>query len=368
VIKERGFIAFSIMAPNDNLTAVLHGINDMRLEQRPIPVPKANQVLLRMEVVGICGSDVHYLVSGRIGPFVVKGPMVIGHEASGTVLEVGKDVKNLKPGDRVAIEPGITCRLCPDCKNGNYHLCRDMIFCATPPVDGNLTRYYVHDADFCHKLPDNMDLEEGALMEPLSVGVHACKRAGVRVGSVVLVLGAGPIGLVSMLTAKAMGASKVIITDLVDHRLKKARELGADFTLRIDKSMTEDDIIKTIKTQLGQDPTVTLECTGAEQCVRVALQVTRSGGVVILVGLGKFEMTVPLAGALVREVNIRGVFRYNNDYPIAIELVKTGKVNVKPLVTHHYTIEDTLKAFNTAKTGEGNPIKVLIHANPDWKP
>jgi L-iditol 2-dehydrogenase len=339
-----------------------------------------------MEVVGICGSDVHYLVSGKIGPFVVKGPMVIGlylrsyvlyaynrnpnlgHEASGTVLEVGKDVKNLKPGDRVAIEPGITCRLCPDCKNGNYHLCRDMIFCATPPVDGNLTRYYVHDADFCHKLPDNMDLEEGALMEPLSVGVHACKRAGVRVGSVVLVLGAGPIGLVSMLTAKAMGASKVIITDLVDHRLKKARELGADFTLRIHKSMTEDDIIKIIKTKLGQDPTVTLECTGAEQCVRVAVQVTRSGGVVILVGLGKFEMTVPLAGALVREVNIRGVFRYNNDYPIAIELVKTGKVNVKPLVTHHYTIEDTLKAFNTAKTGEGNPIKVLIHANPDWKP
>jgi L-iditol 2-dehydrogenase len=150
--------------------------------------------------------------------------------------------------------------------------------------------------------------------------------------------------------------------------LKKARELGADFTLRIHKSMTEDDIIKIIKTKLGQDPTVTLECTGAEQCVRVALQVTRSGGVVILVGLGKFEMTVPLAGALVREVNIRGVFRYNNDYPIAIELVKTGKVNVKPLVTHHYTIEDTLKAFNTAKTGEGNPIKVLIHANPDWKP
>jgi L-iditol 2-dehydrogenase len=356
------------MATKDNLTAVLYGIGDMRLEQRPIPVPKDHQVLLKMETVGICGSDVHYLVSGRIGPFIVEKPMIIGHEASGTVLQVGKDVKSLKPGDRVAIEPGVGCRVCSFCKEGAYHLCPEMIFCATPPVDGNLSRYYVHDADFCYKLPDNVSLDEGALMEPLSVGVHACKRANVRFGDVVLISGAGPIGLVTLLAAKAMGATKAIITDVVDSRLKKAKEIGADYTLKIEKNMSEEQIVKTIKQLLGEDPNISLDCTGVEQCVRVALQATKTGGVVTLVGLGKFEMNLPLTSALIREVDIRGVFRYNNDYPTAIELVKTGRANVKMLITHHYKIEDTLKAFHTAKTGEGNPIKILIHANADWKP
>jgi L-iditol 2-dehydrogenase len=243
-----------------------------------------------------------------------------------------------------------------------------MIFCATPPVDGNLSRYYVHDADFCYKLPDNVSLDEGALMEPLSVGVHACKRANVRFGDVVLILGAGPIGLVTLLAAKAMGATKAIITDVVDSRLKKAKEIGADYTLKIEKNMSEEQIVKTIKQLLGEDPNISLDCTGVEQCVRVALQATKTGGVVTLVGLGKFEMNLPLTSALIREVDIRGVFRYNNDYPTAIEMAKTGKANVKTLITHHYKIEDTVKAFHTAKTGEGNPIKILIHASADWKP
>jgi L-iditol 2-dehydrogenase len=199
---------------SDNLTAVLYGINDLRLEQRPIPTPNDDDVLLQMEVVGICGSDVHYLVNGRIGDFVVEKPMVIGHEAAGTVVEIGKNVKNLKKGDRVAIEPGYGCRKCTYCKEGRYNLCPDMKFCATPPYDGNLARFYVHPADFCFKLPNNVSLEEGALLEPLSVGVHACKKGGVGVGSVVLILGAGPIGLVTLISAKAFGATKVIIAGL----------------------------------------------------------------------------------------------------------------------------------------------------------
>ncbi|XP_019877681.2 sorbitol dehydrogenase-like [Aethina tumida] len=354
--------------PKDNLSAVLYGINDIRLEQRPIPVPKDNQVLLAMDVIGICGSDVHYLVHGQCGPFILKDPMVIGHEAAGTVVKCGKAVKNLKPGDRVAIEPGICCRQCSFCREGNYHLCKDLTFCATPPDDGNLARYYVHDADFCFKLPDNMDLEEGALMEPLSVGVHACKRGNVRIGSVCLVLGAGPIGLVTLLSAKAMGASKVIITDIVQHRLDLAKKLGADYTLLIQKGWTDVDIVEKVKELLGEEPTQSFDCTGQEQCVRVAVSATKSAGTAVLVGMGKTEMTLPLAGALVREVDIRGVFRYNNDYPTSIEMVKTGKVNVKPLITHHFTLEQTVQAFETAKTGAGNPVKILIHANPNWKP
>jgi len=356
------------MAPQDNLTAVLYGINDIRLEQRPIPVPKDDQVLLQMEVVGICGSDVHYMVHGGIGPFILKKPMVIGHEASGVVVQVGKKVKNLKPGDKVAIEPGVPCRICAFCKSGDYHLCPEVFFCATPPDDGNLARYYVHAADFCHKLPPNMDLEDGALMEPLAVGVHATKRGKVTVGDVVLILGAGPIGLVTLLSAKAMGASKIIVTDVFESKLQTAKEIGAHYTIKFEKGMQEDDIVAKIKELLGEEPNKTFDCSGAEQCVRIALKVTKSKGIVVLVGMGKFEQTLPLAAAIIREVDIRGVFRYNNDYPTAIDMVKTGKISVKPLITHHYKMEDTIKAFHTAKTQEGNPIKILIHANPNWKP
>lgn len=165
-----------------------------------------------MAAVGICGSDVHYWTHGRIGHFVLGSPMIIGHEAAGIVVGCGKNVNHLMPGDRVAVEPGVPCRQCADCKRGKYNLCKDIIFCATPPCNGNLTRFYTHAADFCHKLPDNVSLEEGALLEPISVAVQACKRAGVTLGSKVLITGAGPIGLVSMMVAKAMGASEVIIS------------------------------------------------------------------------------------------------------------------------------------------------------------
>ncbi|KAK8374803.1 hypothetical protein O3P69_015526 [Scylla paramamosain] len=197
---------------NDNLSAVLYAKNDLRMENRLIPEPGPNEVLLHMSCVGICGSDVSYLKRGAIGDFIVKAPMVLGHESSGVVAKCGSNVKNLKPGDRVAIEPGVPCRMCNFCKSGKYNLCPDVVFCATPPYDGSLCRYYKHAADFCFKLPDHVSLEEGAILEPLSVGVHACRRAGVTMGSNVLVLGAGPIGLVSLLTAKAMGASQICVT------------------------------------------------------------------------------------------------------------------------------------------------------------
>ncbi|KAJ8950185.1 hypothetical protein NQ318_003174 [Aromia moschata] len=326
-----------------------------------------SEVLLQIEVVGICGSDVHYLVHGRIGPFVVNKPMIIGHEASGTVVKVGKKVKNLKPGDHVAIEPGVPCRFCWYCKTGDYHLCKDIFFCATPPDDGNLSRYYVHEADFCHLLPPNMDLEDGALMEPLSVGVHACKRGNVRVGAICLILGAGPIGLVTLLSAKAMGASKIIITDVHDIKLQMAKRLGADYTINIEH-LSKKGIINKIRELLGEDPTISFDCCGMEQCVRVAVTVShKDWRSCYPCRFRKIRDDPSLASALMREVDIRGVFRYNNDYPTAIEMVKTGKINVKPLITHHYTLEDTLKAFHTAMTQEGNPIKVLIHANPNWK-
>ncbi|XP_066994503.1 sorbitol dehydrogenase [Anabrus simplex] len=347
----------------DNLTAVLYKVNDLRLEQRPIPEPKDDQVLLKMGCVGICGSDIHYLVHGRINKFIVESPMICGHEASGVVVKLGKNVTKLKIGDRVAIEPGVPCRKCSFCKEGRYNLCEDIFFCATPPDDGNLSRYYAHAADFCYKLPDHVSLEEGALLEPLSVGVHACRRAGVCLGSTVLITGAGPIGLVSLISAKAMGASKVVITDLLQHRLDQAKKLGADFTIQVGKGETEDELVNQIHSLMGEAPEKTIDCSGAEATIRLAILATKSGGVVVLVGMGSPEVKVPLVNACAREVDLRGVFRYCNDYPIALALVASGKADVKQLITHNFKLEETIKAFEVARTGEGNPIKVMIHCN-----
>lgn len=354
---------------NENLACVLHGIKDLRMENRPIPKYGDNQVLLQMEVVGICGSDVHYYVDGKIGPFVVKAPMVIGHEGSGTVLECGKLVKNLQPGDKVAIEPQMACRMCEFCKTGNYHLCPNLYFCATPPDDGNLSRYYVHDADFCHKLPCNLDLEHGTLMEPLAVGVHACKRAEVSSGDSVLVLGSGTIGLVSVLAARAYGASKIVVLDIDDYKLKKALEVGADCTVNV-KGCQDKDIVKVIYEVFSHHPHKTIECCGYEQALRVGLQATRSGGKLVLVGMGveTENPKLPLTECIFREVDILGVFRYVNDYPTAIKMVASDQINPKPLITHHFKLEDSVKAFEIASSKTEPFIKMMIHANPSWKP
>ncbi|BES94295.1 Sorbitol dehydrogenase [Nesidiocoris tenuis] len=354
------------MAPNaDNLTAVLYKVNDLRLENRPIPEPKDDEVLLKMGSVGICGSDVHYLVHGRISDFVVKEPMIMGHEAAGTVAKVGKNVKNLKVGDRVAIEPGVPCRICDFCKEGKYNLCLEMVFCATPPVHGNLSRYYVHAADFCFKLPPHVSLEEGALLEPLSVGVHACRRAGVGLGSNVLVLGAGPIGLVTILTAKAMGASKVLAIDLLDDRLALAKNCGADLTLKISRDDSPANVAKKVEEVMGAKPDKTMDCTGFSNTINIGLESTKSGGCFVLVGMGASEVKIPLVSYAIREIDIRGVFRYCNDYPLALDMVASGKVNVKQLITHRFELEETVKAFDTAKTGAGNPVKIMIRCNKD---
>jgi len=352
---------YNMTADTDNLSAILYAKGDLRLENRPVPEPKDDEVQLRMSAVGICGSDVHYLVNGRIGDFIVKAPMVLGHEAAGVISKVGKNVTHLKAGDRVAIEPGVPCRYCDFCKGGQYNLCPKVFFCATPPDDGNLARYYCHAADFCYKLPDHVTLEEGALLEPLSVGVQACRRAGVTLGSTVLVCGAGPIGLVNVLVALSMGASKILITDIAENRLEKARELGAHYTLKITPGTSAEDLAKQVHEVLGCAPDKTVECSGAESSIKLAILATRSGGTVVLVGLGAPEVTVPIVNAATREVDIRGVFRYANCYPAALALVASGRVNVKGLITHHFKLEETLEAFETSRTGAGGAIKVMIH-------
>ncbi|XP_026234723.1 sorbitol dehydrogenase [Anabas testudineus] len=342
----------------ENLSVVLHAKGDLRLEKCPVPEPGPTEVLLQMHSVGICGSDVHYWQHGRIGDFVLTKPMVLGHEASGRVVKVGSAVKHLKVGDRVAIEPGVPREMDEFFKSGRYNLSPTIFFCATPPDDGNLCRYYKHSANFCYKLPDNVTFEEGALIEPLSVGIHACRRAGVTLGSTVLICGAGPIGLVSLIVAKAMGASQVVVTDLSPERLKMAKELGADFQLTVKRGEEPQQLAKSVAELLGAQPHITIECTGAESSIQTAIYATRSGGVVVLVGLGSEMATVPLVNAAVREVDIRGVFRYCNTWPMAIAMLSSGKVNVKPLVTHRFPLEQAVQAFETTRQGVG--IKVML--------
>ncbi|XP_050509515.1 sorbitol dehydrogenase-like [Diabrotica virgifera virgifera] len=351
----------------DNLTGILVRKNEITLEQRPIPVPGPGQVLLQMEVVGICGSDVHYWLDARCGPFILEAPMVMGHEASGTVVKCGPDVKSLEPGDRVAIEPGVPCRTCEFCKTGRYHICPDIKFCATPPIDGNLARFYVTDEDFCFKLPCNMTLEEGTLMEPLAVGVHACKLGRVTVGSVVFIQGSGPIGLCCVAATRAYGARKILITDVVDYRLELAKKMGATYTLNT-SGMDEMQIVNKVREILKEEPHVSIECAGSEMCARLSMHLTRAGGVSILLGMGGLEMTLPFGAALVKEISTIGSFRYNNDYPEAIEMVRSGRAHVRDLVTHHFTLEQTIEAFETHRDKVGNPIKIMIHCNPNWKP
>lgn len=212
-------------------TAVMTGISQVEIQQRPIPVPADDEVLVKVEYVGICGSDLHYYESGRIGNFIVEPPFVLGHEAGGTVVEVGAGVKDLKVGDRVALEPGKTCGHCEHCKEGKYNLCEDVIFFATPPVDGVFQEYVAHEAGLCFRLPDNMSTMEGALIEPLAVGMHAANQGEAHLGQTAVVTGAGCIGLCTLLSLRAMGVSKIIVVDIMQKRLDKALELGADYVI-----------------------------------------------------------------------------------------------------------------------------------------
>ncbi|XP_041034382.1 sorbitol dehydrogenase-like [Carcharodon carcharias] len=352
------------MAQHENLSVVLYKKHDLRLEQRPVPEPGPKEVLLKIDSVGICGSDVHYWQNGGIGDFVLKKPMVLGHEASGTVLKVGSGVQHLKAGDRVAIEPGIPREIDEYCRTGRYNLSPTIFFSATPPDDGNLCRYNTHDASYCYKLPESVSFEEGALIEPLSVAIHACRRGGVTIGSKVFILGAGPIGLVNLLVSKAMGASQIVICDLSPNRLEKAKQMGANVTVAVERSISAKELGQKVKQALGGAmPDISIECTGVEFCVQAGVFATKSGGVLVLVGMGKPSTNIPVLDLIIREIDIRAVFRYCNTWPVAVDMLASKKIDVKPLVTHRFPLEEALEAFETTKKGVG--IKVMLKCDPN---
>jgi L-iditol 2-dehydrogenase len=338
--------------------AVLHGINDLRVERVPAPSrPASHEVVIAMRAVGLCGSDVHYWHEGRIGPFVVTKPIILGHECSGEVIEVGQDVRHLRRGDRVAVEPGIPCRHCTYCVTGRYNLCDNMRFFATPPDDGALAQLVNHPADLTFKMPDSMTYEEGALLEPLSVGIYACRRAGVQPGKSVLIMGAGPVGLLCLLAAQAAGATRIFALDLKEDRLAKARGLGAADAFAAD----DPDIQEKLRDATnGEGVDLVLECSGAPPAVRQSVDLVRRGGTVVWVGMGPESFEFPTLTVGMKELDVKGLFRYAHTWPTAIELVSSGRINVKPLITHRFLLTDVVQAFEQTRTGADGAIKAVV--------
>ena len=339
-------------------TAVMLGTGHMGFEERDIPKVGDSEVLVKLEYVGICGSDLHYYETGAIGDYVVKPPFVLGHEPGGTVVEVGKEVRHLKAGDRVALEPGKTCGHCEFCREGKYNLCPEVVFFATPPVDGVFQEYVAHEADLCYKLPENVSTLEGALIEPLAVGFHAAIQGNAHLGQKALVMGAGCIGLVSMMALKARGVSEVYVVDIIEKRLQKAMELGADGVI----NGAQEDVIERVKQiteNRGMD--LVIETAGTEITTRQAVRVAKKGSDIVLVGYSKSgEITLPVSLILDKELTLKSVFRYRHIYPIAIEAVASGKVNLKGIVTDIFPLDEVQKAMDYSVNNKNDIVKAVI--------
>ena len=338
--------------------AVMEGIGKMAVVQRPVPEPKDDEVLVKVEYVGVCGSDLHYYESGAIGNYVVQPPFVLGHEAGGTVVKVGAGVTHLSVGDKVALEPGKTCGKCEFCREGKYNLCKDVIFFATPPVDGVFQEYVAHEAALCFKIPDNMDTMEAALIEPLAVGFHAARQGGARLGQTAVIFGAGCIGLVSMMACMAMGITKVYVVDVMDNRLKKAEELGASAVIN---GKNEDAAERIMALTNGRGADLAIETAGTEITANQAIHTVRKGANIVMVGYSKSgKMNLEMSLALDKEVTFKTVFRYRHIYPMAIEAVASGKVRVKDIVTNIFTLDDIQNAMDQSVSNKAEIVKSVI--------
>jgi len=338
--------------------AVLEGVGQISLHQVKVPQPRADQALVRIKACGVCGSDVHYYTHGRISDFVVRKPLILGHEAAGTVVAVGASVQNVHVGDRVAIEAGVTCDRCEFCRSGRYNLCPDVVFLATPPVDGAFVQYLAHPADWLHKLPDEVSFEEGAMLEPLNVGLYAAKLARVEPGHTVAVLGSGPIGLMALQAARAFGATTLIAVDIVPSRLHFARKLGAKHVI----NAKEDDPVAAIYDLTGgRGADVVFEASGAVAATQQSVAIVRRGGAIALIGLGtadSFEM--PMMAVIAKEVRLTGQFRYANLYPAAIELVASGAVDLESMINARYPFTRVAEAMADCAKGDPKTIKTMI--------
>jgi len=335
--------------PQTMRASVLNPDLSITLEERPVPILLDDEVLVQVGAVGICGSDVHYWKEGRIGDFIVRQPMILGHEVGGTVVAVGRDVSSSRVGQRVGIEPQRACRICPQCKAGRYNLCPSMEFYATPPIDGAFCEYVKIQDDFAHLIPTSVTDEAAALLEPLSVGITTMRKAGVVPGSRVLIAGAGPIGIIAAQTARAFGASDVIVSDPVAARRDLALGFGATSVF----DPLADDIL-----QAGFEVDAFVDASGVAAAVVGGIRNVRASGRVVLVGMGADEVSLPIPVIQNKELIVTGIFRYTDTWPVATHLVASKQVDLDSLVTSRFGLADAAKALEAAT--DPDSLKVAV--------
>jgi D-xylulose reductase len=353
-----------------NPSVYLHGPGDAQIADAPMPTLQhpsdANSVIVRIAYVGVCGSDVHFYSNGGINKNDLVQPLIMGHEASGTVCEIGSQVQHLKLGDHVALEPGIPCRSCTQCKRGSYNLCPSMRFAAAPPdTHGCLSQFYKLPADLCYLLPEGVGLREGVLVEPLAVGAHAARMVGVRPGDRVVVMGAGTVGLCSAMVAKWFGAAEVVLVDLVETKLKFAKNMLGCSTFRATVGVEPEEMARKLVQQVGsQQFDAVIEATGAQACVQMGVYALRKGGHFVQTGLGKAMIEFPIVAVSEKELHVHGAFRYGpDDFSIALQVVGSKNWEVATLISTDFPFEDTTQAWMATRDGQG--IKNLIRVGGD---
>lgn len=318
----------------------------------------ARDVRIKLHTVGICGSDVHYYTHGSIGPFVVNAPMILGHEASGTVIEVGPDVTHLKEGDRVCMEPGIPDPNSRATQMGMYNIDPAVRFWATPPVHGILRPTCVHPEAFTFKLPDAVSFAEAAMVEPLAVGVHAATKARVKPGDIAVVLGAGPIGLVTALSALAAGCAHVFVTDLAEKKLEIAGSLSRAITTVNVQSENIVDIVKRETQGWGAD--IVFEATGSPHAAKTVFEPLAPGGCVVMIGGQSEPIAYDAGAAMIREARVENIFRYAHVFPRCVGMLNSGAIDVKPLITQTFDFSESVRAFEIAASAPPADVKMQI--------
>lgn len=331
-----------------------------RLALREIDIPLdvgPRDVKIRIHTVGVCGSDVHYYTHGRIGPFKVEQPMVLGHEASGTVVEIGSDVTHLSVGDRVCMEPGVPQFDSPATMRGLYNLDPAVRFWATPPIHGCLTPYVVHPAAFTFRLPDNVSFAEGAIVEPLSIGLQAAKKAAMTPGDVAVVIGAGTIGAMTALAALAGGASRVILADVIKEKLALFANHAAVTTVDV-RAQSLVDVVRDATDSWGAD--VVFEASGNGKVYDTLIDLLCPGGCAVLVGMPVDPVPLDVVALQAKEARIESVFRYANIFPRALALISSGMIDVKPFISRKFAFADGVRAFEEAAAGHPHDVKIQI--------
>lgn len=334
------------MIPENMRASVLTAPKQVKVKTVPVPVPGHDQVLIRIEAVGVCGSDTHFYLDGRIGDMVITDPLILGHEAAGTIVAVGRDVDEGRVGHRVSIEPQKPCTTCEYCLQGRYNLCTTMEFYAAPPVDGAFAEYAVIQSRFAYDVPDSVSIEAAALLEPLSVAIASCRSARVETGSFVLVAGAGPIGLLVARVAVLMGAAVVRISDPLLHRRSIAVPRWA--TEAVDPR--EQDTSK-----IEPWAHVFIDASGAAPAIQAGIRSLKQGGRALLVGMGADDVLLPVSVIQNREIELTGIFRYVDTWPAAIAMIEKGEVNLDALITNRFGLDQVEEALLCGST---NPIAI----------